>query len=92
MRPELRQTRRLSGVGTKRFAPNTVRRYLFFLKPVIAALLAFMILGQDLTVAQGLAILVITSSVFAELFLGKAGKASPVRNSKAETRSTSRAN
>ena len=40
--------------------------YLFFLKPVIAALLAVAILGQDLTVVQSVAILLVTASVAAE--------------------------
>lgn len=42
--------------------------YLFFLKPAIAALLAVLFLNQDLTLAQTLAILVITASVGVEMF------------------------
>ncbi|MEM0924265.1 MAG: DMT family transporter [Pseudomonadota bacterium] len=50
-------------------APDITRAsYLFFLKPVIAALLAILILAQDPTLLQILAILVVTGSVFVELF------------------------
>jgi len=41
--------------------------YLFFLKPVITALLALLILAQPITWVQVLAIIVVCSSVFAEL-------------------------
>ena len=40
--------------------------YLFFLKPVIAAVLALFILGQPVTVLQWLAILVICGAVLLE--------------------------
>ena len=43
--------------------------YLFFLKPVIAALLAVAILGQELTVVQSIAVLLVTVSVTAEFFI-----------------------
>ena len=43
--------------------------YLFFLKPVIAALLAVAILGQELTVVQSIAVLLVTVSVAAEFFI-----------------------
>ena len=50
-------------------APDITRAsYLFFLKPVIAALLAVLILSQALTLLQVLAILVVTGSVFVEMF------------------------
>lgn len=50
-------------------APDITRAsYLFFLKPVIAALLAIFILAQEPTLLQGLAILVVTGSVFVEMF------------------------
>ena len=43
--------------------------YLFFLKPVIAALLAVVILGQDLTIVQSMAILMVTASIAAEFLV-----------------------
>ena len=50
-------------------APDITRAsYLFFLKPVIAALLAVLILAQQPTLLQALAILVVTGSVAVELF------------------------
>lgn len=50
-------------------APDITRAsYLFFLKPVIAAVLALVILGQETSLLQGLAILVVTGSVFVEMF------------------------
>ena len=45
--------------------------YLFFLKPVIAALLAVIILGQDLTIVQSIAILFVTASVAAEFLVDR---------------------
>ena len=42
--------------------------YLFFLKPVIAALLAFFILGTKITALQILAIFIVCGCVLAELF------------------------
>ncbi|MEM7523035.1 MAG: DMT family transporter [Pseudomonadota bacterium] len=50
-------------------APDITRAsYLFFLKPVIAALLAVFILAQEPTWLQALAILVVTGSVLVEIF------------------------
>ncbi|MEM7506538.1 MAG: DMT family transporter [Pseudomonadota bacterium] len=50
-------------------APDITRAsYLFFLKPVIAAILAIVILAQDLTLLQALAILVVSGSVAVEVF------------------------
>ncbi len=50
-------------------APDITRAsYLFFLKPVIAAMLAVLVLAQHPTALQGLAILVVTGSVFVEMF------------------------
>jgi len=50
-------------------APDITRAsYLFFLKPVIAAVLAIFVLSQHPTMLQSLAILVVTGSVFVELF------------------------
>jgi drug/metabolite transporter (DMT)-like permease len=50
-------------------APDITRAsYLFFLKPVIAAVLAIFVLSQHPTLLQSLAILVVTGSVFVELF------------------------
>ena len=43
--------------------------YLFFLKPVIAALLAVAILDQGLTAVQIAAILLVTASVAAEFLV-----------------------
>ena len=43
--------------------------YLFFLKPVIAALLALVILGQDLTTVQSMAIAMVTTSILAEFLV-----------------------
>ena len=49
-------------------APDITRAsYLFFLKPVIAAGLALLILSQPITVLQGLAILLVTGSVAVEV-------------------------
>jgi len=50
-------------------APDITRAsYLFFLKPVIAAVLAIFVLSLHPTLLQSLAILVVTGSVFVELF------------------------
>ena len=50
-------------------APDITRAsYLFFLKPVIAAILALLILGDETSLLQALAILVVTGSVFVEMF------------------------
>lgn len=50
-------------------APDITRAsYLFFLKPVIAALLAVAVLGDLPNALQVLAILVVTGSVFVEMF------------------------
>ncbi|MEM8797690.1 MAG: DMT family transporter [Pseudomonadota bacterium] len=50
-------------------APDITRAsYLFFLKPVIAAVLAIFILSEEPTVLQGLAIILVTGCVVVELF------------------------
>lgn len=50
-------------------APDITRAsYLFFLKPVIAAALALLLLSQPITALQMLAIVVVTGSVFVELW------------------------
>jgi drug/metabolite transporter (DMT)-like permease len=50
-------------------APDITRAsYLFFLKPVIAAVLAIFVLSQHPTPLQALAILVVTGSVLVEMF------------------------
>lgn len=55
-------------IGGLAAVPDITRgSYLFFLKPVIAALLAVLILGQSLTLLQILAIIVITASVLGEI-------------------------
>ncbi|MEO0956990.1 MAG: DMT family transporter [Pseudomonadota bacterium] len=56
-------------IGGLAAAPDITRAgYLFFLKPVIAAVLAIAILGEEMTLLKGLAILVVTGSVLVELF------------------------
>jgi len=55
-------------------APDITRAsYLFFLKPVIAAILALVILGDETSLFQALAILVVTGSVFVEMFWSRLG-------------------
>jgi len=50
-------------------APDITRAsYLFFLKPVIAAVLALALFGEELSLLKALAILVVTGSVFVEMF------------------------
>jgi len=57
-------------------APDITRAsYLFFLKPVIAALLAVFILSQHPTGLQMLAILVVTGSVMVEIFWPRIARA-----------------
>ncbi|WP_339853396.1 DMT family transporter [uncultured Nisaea sp.] len=59
-------------IGGLAAVPDITRgSYLFFLKPVIAALLAVLVLGQDLSATQILAIIVITGSVLGELLLDR---------------------
>ena len=59
-------------IGGLAAVPDITRgSYLFFLKPVIAALLAVLVLGQNLTSVQLLAIAVVCASVFGEMLLGK---------------------
>ena len=63
-------------IGGLAAAPDITRgSYLFFLKPVIAALLAVAILGQDLTTPQMLAITVVCASVFGEILIAKLRRA-----------------
>jgi drug/metabolite transporter (DMT)-like permease len=63
-------------IGGLAAVPDITRgSYLFFLKPVIAALLAVAILGQDLTVVQTIAIALVTFSVAAEFLVGRFRKA-----------------
>jgi len=55
-------------IGGLAAVPDITRgSYLFFLKPAIAALLAVLVLGQELTLTQMVAIMVITASVFSEM-------------------------
>jgi drug/metabolite transporter (DMT)-like permease len=62
-------------IGGLAAVPDITRgSYLFFLKPVIATLLAVLVLKQSLTLAQGLAIIVITASVFSEPVLARLGR------------------
>jgi len=59
-------------IGGLAAVPDITRgSYLFFLKPVIAALLAVQILDQSLTATQLMAIIVITASVVAEFIVGR---------------------
>ncbi len=59
-------------IGGLAAVPDITRgSYLFFLKPAIAALLAVAILDQSLTAIQVLAIVVISGSVFAEMFVDR---------------------
>ena len=59
-------------IGGLAAVPDITRgSYLFFLKPVIAALLAVIILGQVLTVVQTIAIALVTSSVAAEFLVDR---------------------
>lgn len=59
-------------IGGLAAVPDITRgSYIFFLKPVIAALLAVLILAQPLTLTQIMAIFVITASVAAEFLVGQ---------------------
>ena len=59
-------------IGGLAAVPDITRgSYLFFLKPVIAALLAVLILGQNLTMVQSIAVLLVTFSVGAEFVVGR---------------------
>ena len=59
-------------IGGLAAVPDITRgSYLFFLKPVIATLLAVIILGQIITVVQYIAIALVTSSVAAEFLVGR---------------------
>jgi len=59
-------------IGGLAAVPDITRgSYLFFLKPVIAAVLAVFLLKQEITAVQMLAIVVVCASVFGELLLGK---------------------
>jgi drug/metabolite transporter (DMT)-like permease len=65
-------------IGGLAAVPDITRgSYLFFLKPVIAALLAVIILGQSLTLLQILAIVVITASVLGEIILSQPKSTAP---------------
>lgn len=56
-------------IGGLAAAPDiTKASYLFFLKPVIAAVLAIALLGEELTLLKAAAILIVTGSVFIEVF------------------------
>lgn len=56
-------------LGGLALVPDTGRaNYMFFLKPVIAAFLAVFFLGEPITIAQGIAILLVTGCVAAEVF------------------------
>ena len=64
-----RQVKIPKDVGGLAAAPDMTRAsYLFFLKPVIAALLAVILLNDSPTLLQILAILVVTGSVFVEIY------------------------
>ena len=53
--------------------------YLFFLKPIIAAALALVFLGDDISVLQAGAILVVTGSVFIEMYWSRMTAMMPER-------------
>lgn len=62
-------------IGGLAAAPDiTKASYLFFLKPVIAALLAVLLLNEELSFLKVAAIIVVTGSVFVELFWSQAKK------------------
>ncbi len=62
-------------IGGLAAVPDITRgSYLFFLKPAIAALLAVLVLGQELTLTQVVAIVVITASVFSEMIAVRLSK------------------
>ena len=62
-------------IGGLAAVPDITRgSYLFFLKPVIAALLAVLILGHELTFVQIMAIALVTFSVAAEFLVGRLRK------------------
>ena len=64
--------------------PDPARgNYLFFLKPVIAALLAYFILGTHVTVTQILAIVAVTGFVLGEIFYDEIRAAIGRRKAKA---------
>lgn len=66
-------------------APDITRAsYLFFLKPVIAAGLALIILGEETSLLQALAIVVVTGSVFVEMFWSRIAARLPRSIAKAE--------
>ena len=66
-------------IGGLAAVPDITRgSYLFFLKPVIATFLAVLILNQDLTLTQMLAIVIITASVIAEMLVGHLTKSRTV--------------
>jgi len=54
--------------GLAAAADMTRASYLFFLKPVIAAILALAFLGETLSLLQAAAIVVVTGSVFVEIY------------------------
>jgi len=62
-------------IGGLAAAPDMTRAgYIFFLKPVIATGLAMAILGDSLSALQAMAIVVVTGSVFIELFWPRIAK------------------
>lgn len=64
-------------IGGLAAAPDITRAsYLFFLKPVIAAILATAFLGEELSWLKGGAIIIVTGSVFIELFFSANAKVS----------------
>lgn len=62
-------------IGGLAAAPDITRAgYIFFLKPVIAAGLAIAILNESLSILQGFAIVVVTGSIFIELYWPRISK------------------
>ncbi|PIW29768.1 MAG: EamA family transporter [Rhodospirillales bacterium CG15_BIG_FIL_POST_REV_8_21_14_020_66_15] len=65
--------------GLAAAADMTRASYLFFLKPIIAATLAMAFLGDKLSVLQGLAIVIVTGSVFFEMYWSRIAALFPRR-------------
>ena len=60
--------------GSSRFTRHFTWKLFVFLKPVIAALLAVAILGNDLTLIRTIAIILVVFSVAAEFLVGRFSK------------------
>lgn len=65
--------------GLAAVADMTRASYLFFFKPIIAAALALVFLGDDISVLQAGAIVVVTGSVFIEMYWSRIAAMIPER-------------